>query len=86
MLTVGEDPFKGMAFLIGQPAAGRNSGFKITYIKEDSQHYEEFGVIRYTVYVKKDGEEEVEWKSYERVPVSIEYFLPDGKPDEIAVG
>ena len=62
-ITVGTDPKDAMAFQLGQYIGRRDLGFKITYIKEDSQHYEEFGITRYTVYVSNGEEVEVEWKS-----------------------
>jgi len=95
-ITLGHNPLNdGLALVLYQSAGPRHFGYKITAIRENDQNHIEYGITRYTVYIQKGdlkagkwvGEgEEVVWKEFERVPVSIEYKLPGDGPDEVIVG
>jgi len=84
-ITIGFEPKDAMAFVIGQIAAGKDSGYRVSSIIEEQKHFILFGVKRYNVYIATIKGDDVMWKSFESVPVTLEYFLPkDG--EDITVG
>jgi hypothetical protein len=79
-ITLGENPLAGgMVFVVGKDAVSPSSGYIISSITEDTNNYVFFGITRYNVYIKlrKVGSDELLWKAFERVPVTIEYSLPN---------
>ena len=81
----GDNPLNGMALVVGGEAVGK-SGYKVSSISEDNENHVVFGIVRYNIYIQKSvTEEEYLWKSFERVPVSLEYFLPNQTEEVIAV-
>jgi len=86
-ITLGLNPLReGLAFALGSSAGKKGSGYTITAIREDDQNHLEYGITRYIVYIKKEQGPEAVWKTFERVPVLIEYMTPDEEVDPIYVG
>ncbi len=84
-ITIGFDPKDAMVFLVGQIAAGGKSGYRVSSIIEEQKHFILFGIKRYNVYIATLKGDEVMWKSFEGVPVTLEYSLP-GDVEDITVG
>jgi hypothetical protein len=79
-LTFGVNPLKeGLAFVVGQPAMGYESGFNISTLTESDANVFEGGLKRYDLYIIGADFEEILWKSFVGVPVAIEYFLQDDR-------
>jgi hypothetical protein len=79
-LTFGVNPLReGLAFVIGQVAGGEHTGYKISTLQEDTQALMLYGKSKYNIYIIDRSLEEVLWKSFVGVPVSVEYFLPGEK-------
>lgn len=86
-IIFGQNPLTGgLVFVVGNTFVQNKERYRIVSAEEDAQFFNEYGEIRYNVYIKKLGrvEEEVVWKSAIGVPVTIEYFLP-GEQDVITV-
>jgi hypothetical protein len=87
-ITFGSSPLnQGLAFTIGGEFTHDNKRYRINSIEEDAQYFNEYGSMRYNVYLKTRGknEEEFVWKSAINVPTTIEYFMPTDKDDVITV-
>ncbi len=87
-IVFGESPLNhGLAFVVTNTFVYKGEKFAINYIEEDAQYFKEFGEMRYNVYVKKVGKDQVEfvWKSAIRVPTTIEYFMPNEHTDVVTV-
>lgn len=73
-ITIGAEPLNnGFTAFIDQLLFKGNGGFRVSKIVEDSQNYINFGVLRYYIYIKAEGQPERKWKSYMGIPVSLEY-------------
>ena len=82
-ISFGENPLSDASvFVVGNPA-WKGSEYKVSTITEDYNNFFNFGVIRYNIYITKDGVNEFKWKSFERVPVAMEYTIP--KDNELTV-
>lgn len=80
----GDNPLNGMALVVNGLAVGE-SGYRVSSISEDNENHFVYGIVRYNIYIQKGKDEEVLWKSFERVPVSLEYYLPGHLEEVIAV-
>ena len=81
-VTIGDNPFAGgQAFLVGRPPM-KESMYLISEIIEDSNALILSGISRFNVYISEKGGEHFLWKAFERVPILIEYYLPDDKDDQ----
>jgi len=86
-IILGLSPLReGLVFALKGDAGQKGSGYKITSIREDDQNHLEYGITRYIVYIRRGDEPETVWKTFERVPIVIEYITPDEGPDPRYVG
>lgn len=76
-IVLGTNPKDGLSFSIGQEIQKVGSGNKISLILEDENNYHRFGVVRYWIFFKTEKGEEVLWKSFSGVSVTIEYDIND---------
>ena len=84
-IIIGRDPLKeGMALLIGK-FVDKKETYRISSIIEETNHFLIFGIKQYNVYIATRQGDEVLWKSFEGLPVTIEYGFP-GDNDEVIVG
>ena len=72
-IILGQNTLNGLAFTGGQRAGREEEGKSISCIVEDSDHYYNFGKVRYFIYYKDKAGEEKLWKSFVDIPVTIEY-------------
>lgn len=64
----------GLAYKVGQSMFGGK--LTITAIVQDDLFFNEYGKVRYDVYVKKIGEDvSTMWKSFIDLPIGIEYNM-----------
>ncbi len=76
-ITIGNNPKEGgIAFQVGGKTI--DDEYRISSIIEDTNSFFSFGDIRYLVFIS-NGKKEYLWKSFQRVPVTVEYFLPNEK-------
>lgn len=75
-ITLGDNPKEdGIAFQVGNKA-GRD-GHIISEIIEETNNLFSFGSVKFLVFIKLPSESDrFLWKSFQNVPVSVEYFLP----------
>jgi hypothetical protein len=77
-ITIGPDLKDGMSFVVGGPK--RSTGFEISRIVRNEDNRFILGDVIYVVYAfrKEDpNKEEFVWKTFERVPITTEYFFPE---------
>lgn len=73
-IIAGPNPINGFATYVGQPQSiGKDKDYKVTQIIEDTQSFIHFGVKRYKIYIKSNTSEEILWRVYENVPITILY-------------
>ena len=76
-LTVGINPKDAEVFVVGQTRSfGKIGRGTIASIVRDENNFYFFGQVRYTVYVKIDGSDELfDWRHFEGQTVDIECAL-----------
>lgn len=75
-ITLGRDHKEAMSFAVGQNLSTPTHKLKITEIIFDADAFQISGASKYVIYVLVDDEKEsVPFKSYENMPVTVEYNI-----------
>lgn len=72
-ITIGNDPKNGFSFFVGQIIKGGSDSVVISRIFMDASHFYFFGVIRYCIFIKNDKNEEIPFRFFENMPVSVSF-------------
>ncbi len=74
-IVLGPNPLNGLAYVVGQAPANSMPRYKVTAILG----FEENGITKYNIYLRKGNGDEYVWKCADGLPALVEYINPEGE-------